>query len=178
MPHSGGADGRAIESRMRSPGHSWLCGFTMDLDFVSDILKILPRQPNAPSAFERRVCSMLPVFLLTSVLAACGGGDSVVCTAEVRAGVAISVMDSQGNPLAGATVSFTINGIAQAPIQCNEQTNGVAKPCQIGHETPGQYAILVELAGYSSASATVNVTQDVCHVITQSLTVTLLPPTE
>lgn len=118
--------------------------------------------------------------LLVSVLAAiavgCGGkvDDAVVCTAEVRWSVVVTIVDDAGAPLPGATVSWRVDGGPPQAASCI----GVPVGCSTffaGEEVSGEFTITAEKPGSRTATAHVTVQRDVCHVITREVVMVLTP---
>ncbi|MDZ7812843.1 MAG: hypothetical protein U5L74_06910 [Ideonella sp.] len=108
----------------------------------------------------------LPVLL---ALSACGDGDDDgACTAEARASIALTVVDDLGAPVAAADVSYRVDGGAAQTLVC-----GSSGTCNVAYEISGVFAVSASKSGYLSAAGTVTVNRDVCHVVTQSLTLTL-----
>ena len=109
-------------------------------------------------------------MLFVSAVNACGGGgdDGIACTAEARTSVLLTVVDQLNVPLPGVNVTYQVNGGA-TQIQACETTGR----CAIAFEVSGTFSIAASKAGYTPASGTVTVTRDACHVITESLTLTL-----
>ena len=104
-------------------------------------------------------------------LSACGGGteaEGVACTAEVRASVLVTALDTRSAPISSASVTYQIN---DGPVQ--EKVCPVSGACPVGAEQSGRFKLTVSKAGYVSAAAEVQVNRDVCHVITEQVTVVL-----
>lgn len=109
-------------------------------------------------------------MLLLSGLSACGGSadEGIACTTEARTSVLLTVVDQLNVALPGVKVIYQVNGgVAQS--QLCEPTG----KCAIAFETSGIFLIMASKTGYTSASGMVTVTRDVCHVITESLSLTL-----
>ncbi len=115
------------------------------------------------------------IILLAFLSFACSGddGDGVVCTEEARAGLVVRVKDSQ-------TSEFITNGItvtAQDGSYTEELENYLGNVEFTGaFERAGTYTITVEGDVYETfTTEPVTVTEDVCHVITEDVTITLQP---
>lgn len=124
---------------------------------------------------EPAVLLLTLATLATLALAACGGGDgedTIACTAEARPAVDLRVVDGAGVLLSGVTVNYQVDGGAPQTLVCD-----TVLPCALGYELAGSYAITASKPGYASASTTVTVGRDVCHVITERRTLTLVSAT-
>jgi hypothetical protein len=106
----------------------------------------------------------------TFMLSACGASqtDDVVCTAEVRASVMLTVVDAQNSKLPDVSVSYSIDKASPKTLIC--ASNG---ECVLEHEVPGEFLITASKAGYLPASARVKVTRSVCHVNTEFVALAL-----
>ena len=123
---------------------------------------------RAPSRSVHILC----LLAVAAIASACGGGnasDGIACTTEARTSMVLTVVDQFGAPLPGVTAMYRANaGNAQSEA-CD--SNG---KCTIAFEVGGVFAITAAKVGHTSTSATVTVTRDACHVITERLTLTLL----
>lgn len=99
------------------------------------------------------------------------GCVEIDCTTEARASVTVTVVDETGQPLPGATVSYSVDSPALQP--CIE--SGASGTWMCGFEQAGVFTIYAEREGYVSASDSVTVTEDQCHVETQVLEITIEP---
>ena len=111
--------------------------------------------------------------VLFVALYGCGRGDTTFCTADLRTSVVLTVVDNANAPLAGATVSYQVDGGAGSSLVCDFP--GATGVCGLGQEIAGAFSIVVSKAGYTSASGSVTVARDECHVITERLTLVLTP---
>ncbi|MDC0744478.1 hypothetical protein [Polyangium mundeleinium] len=114
---------------------------------------------------------LLPASLLSLCLislAACSpSSDEVACTTIAAISVTVDVVDSTGAPVTDADLTYTVNG-------------GPSKPCEqvvensydCGVEESGNF-VITATRDMATKSANVTVTADECHVIGQSLTMTL-----
>jgi hypothetical protein len=116
---------------------------------------------------HNRIPASLAIFLL---LSACGNGtyDGVACTTEARSSVDISVLDTLGLPMRDYEVQYQINQGAVQQTSCK-----TSSPCAIDFEKVGVFSFTVSKSGFQSTSGEVTVSRDVCHVITQRVTLTL-----
>lgn len=99
--------------------------------------------------------------------------DEVVCTTEARAGLQVTVTDAvTGMALAeGVTVTATDGNYMETLEQ-----PGIFNQFTGAWERAGTYIITVTKNGYQTyVSQPVTVGADVCHVITETVTVTLQP---
>ncbi|MCY1083578.1 Ig-like domain-containing protein [Archangium lansingense] len=116
------------------------------------------------------------ILTLSAVLSACSNPDETFCTLEARASVQVSVVDTKGNPQRDARVTFTLDGGAEQQALCNgsEQAQGNCDTWVTGYEQPGDYVITATSAdGQRTARQSVSVTEDECHVQTQTVTLKL-----
>ena len=116
------------------------------------------------------------ILTLSALLPACGDFNQTFCTAEARASVQVNVVDPQGNPQRDARVTFTLDGGPEQQALCNgsEQTQGNCDSWVTGYEQPGDYVITATSAdGQRTARQSVSVTEDECHVQSQTVTLTL-----
>ena len=123
------------------------------------------RELEPTSRFMNVLC-----MLFVLAVSACGGGeeDGIVCTTEARTSVLLTVVDRLNAPLPGVNVTYQVNGGAGQSQACE-----ASGKCAIAFEVSGVFSITASKAGYTTASGTVTVTRDVCHVTTESLTLTL-----
>ena len=112
------------------------------------------------------------------LLTACGGGgnDDTVCTAEAAVSVSVYVIDGYGATVEGASVTYTVDGGDRQTANC---LNDV---CFAGYEVAGDFVITASYDWSSadgccwisdSASASVTVVANECHVEGQSVTIEL-----
>jgi hypothetical protein len=119
---------------------------------------------------------MRPLLLAaTTVLAACSGPISDFCTLEARPAVQVKVVDTRGNPRRDARVTFTRDGGPEQQASCVGQVaQGGCDTWVTEYERPGQYAITATSAdGTRTARQSVTVSEDECHVHTETVTLTL-----
>ncbi len=102
-------------------------------------------------------------------LAASGCPTGVVCTEEARASVQVTVVDAAGTDLNDADVSFSVDGGGTFDA-CDDVDTG-AWVC--GWEVDGAITIRAEAVGFITDEQTVTVASDECHVIGQTLQITL-----
>jgi len=99
-------------------------------------------------------------------LVACSS-DEVACTTLAAVSVTVTVEDSAGMPVTDADLEYTVNG-------------GPAKPCDqviensydCGVEESGNF-VITATRDATTKTANVTVTADECHVIGQTLTMTI-----
>lgn len=107
--------------------------------------------------------------LSCSFLFAAGCADELVCTTEARPSVLVDVVDIDGNPLTGAAVTYTHDTMIDEP--CVAMGDPGRYWC--GYELRGPITVRANLVGYTEASTAVVVSADRCHVITQTVELTL-----
>ena len=109
-------------------------------------------------------CSFVAsLFFLSMVVTSSG----CMCTAEFVYGLTITVNDAEGEPVCNATVTIT-DGDYEEVLEAigDGQYYGAG-------ERGGTYEIRVEAEGFISQTATQTVSEDTCHVIPESVQVTL-----
>ena len=98
---------------------------------------------------------------------------AVDCTAEVVPAVIVSVLDDDGAVIEGAEVSHAplSEEIGAESIDCTP--GDAAFYC--GDDVPGDFEIMAQAEGFQIGSAAVSVEMDEvgCHVVTQSVDITL-----
>lgn len=108
--------------------------------------------------------------LILLALTGCDGGkdtgEGIDCTPDVKPSVLVSVVDVDGSEVPGAEVTYSVDGGSEQPCD----TYGAC-----GQETTGEFTITAAADGYTSASETLTVESNICHVITQDLALVLLP---
>jgi hypothetical protein len=129
-----------------------------------------------------RALSLAPLAAL-SLLVACGDKDAedsgpggVACTEEARSSVTVALVDAAGAPIpaeAEPVVEYAVDGGAAVP--CDSLDGGASFVC--GYEVDGALTISASATGFAPASEVVEVpmTEDGCHVVSQSLTLALSP---
>ena len=113
----------------------------------------------------------LILLISSALLSACGSGktgDDVVCTAEARSSISLTVLDTLGLPIRTYDVAYQIDKGATQNISCNS-----SGACAIEYEKSGVFSMTVSKPGFNSTSLDVTVTRDACHVNTQNVTLTL-----
>lgn len=121
---------------------------------------------------KKIILLLLPVTLLLS--ASCDHKDSnqIVCTQQFVYGLNIIVLDATtGNPIFQDIEVKAVDGTYEELLGL---VPGLEYAFAGAGERVGTYTITVTKAGFQTyTSAPITVTSDVCHVIPQSLTVTL-----
>lgn len=119
---------------------------------------------------------LLIVILLPFLLATqCNEDDNgIPCTEEARAGLNITVKDSETNDYLGEGVLVVATDGSYTETL---QNLGGSEPVFSGaYEREGNYTITVSKSGYVTfISEVINVTSDVCHVVPQQRTILLQP---
>ena len=100
--------------------------------------------------------------------------DQIVCTQEFVYGLNVVVLDSEtGNPIFQDIEVKATDGAYQETLQL---IPGLEYSFAGAGERIGTYTITVTKVGYQTyTSSPIVVTRNVCHVITQGLTLTLHP---
>lgn len=106
--------------------------------------------------------------LLTIGLAACP--KPVDCTTEARSSVTVTVTTADGQPATDAIVTYSVDGAAAAPCE-----SFIAGEFVCAYEVSGEFSIRAALLGYEDSVGAATVTVDECHVIGQTLALTLVP---
>jgi hypothetical protein len=113
------------------------------------------------------------------VLVGCGGGGSgggADCDLMAMASVSVYVVSTDGTPVEGAVVTYTVDGGETQTANCMDDV------CFAGYEVAGEFSITAAYDWTSADgccrandSATTNVTveEGECHVVSQSVTITL-----
>lgn len=115
---------------------------------------------------KRAIGWMLPGLLL---LAAGCPEDGVDCTTEARVSVTVTLTAAGGGDLSEAQVTWETAD--RGPEAC--ENYGDDWLC--GWEVSGEILIRAEAQGYQAAEETVTVTEDECHVESQSIDIELQP---
>jgi hypothetical protein len=119
------------------------------------------------SARDGKVTMVAAVCALLGVR--CDGGD---CSTESRPGVFLRV-EAPGRANCGATVTIQdgsyIETLEADPISSGECAYGGA------FERPGTYTVTVKAAGFRTATETIAVPTNACHVETQNVDIRLEP---
>lgn len=97
-----------------------------------------------------------------------GGVD---CTTEAAGSVNVVLTDNVGAPITGASLRYGVDGGA-VTTDCEEMTNG---NYVCGWEVAGEFVIEAEKAGYMVGSATATVAEGECHVVPETVQLTLQP---
>ena len=107
-------------------------------------------------------------FVLGLCSAGCGsGGDEMACTTEARSSVTLEVVDTMGNRITDATVTYSVDGGASK--NCEPFPDGTYT---CGFEEAGAFSITAT-RGMDTHTHNLTVTSDECHVIGQNVTITL-----
>jgi hypothetical protein len=110
----------------------------------------------------------LGLGLLVWCMGCSDGTDDVVCTAELRASVRLTVLDAAGNAAPDATVSYTVEGGASQPCTL------VGEGFTCGLEEDGRF-VITAVRDSERGEARTRVRADVCHVDPEDVTLTLEP---
>lgn len=114
--------------------------------------------------------------LSLSFLILTGCPQSIDCTNEARSSVSVTVEDADGEPIANATLTYSVDGGESQ--DCEGLLNGNTV---CGWEASGEFVITATAVGFETETATVIVESDECHVISEAVTLTMthvecLPP--
>lgn len=123
-------------------------------------------------------CRVIPLALVVAALAACPLTPPPICTEEARASLAVTVTESGGGAVDDADVTAALDGAAPQACEAVGQGDG-SYACPF-FEQVGQFVVSAERAGFTGDSATVTValTADGCHVDTAAVSLTLEPAAE
>jgi hypothetical protein len=117
-------------------------------------------------------------FLLLLSLFSCNEAsetESIICTTEARAGLNVSVTlaESSSNiPISEGVTVIATDGNYSETLEFYDLQNPIFSGA---YERPGTYIITVTKPGRQTyVSQPIRVTRDVCHVITNNLSVVLL----
>ena len=105
------------------------------------------------------------MLLLASLLACV---EETACTTIAVASTTVTALDADGAPVAGATVTYTVDG--EGPLPCDDLGDG-RYVC--GYEASGHFVVYAEKEGYVDASTALDVGADECHPIPEAVTITL-----
>lgn len=102
-------------------------------------------------------------------------GDPINCTLEARSSVSVKVISLMGEPVLDATVTYSVDGGLEEDAECvSTAAAGGCEDWVAGWERVGTFVIKAVSADKTSeAEETVVVTKDECHVIGQTLTLTI-----
>lgn len=118
--------------------------------------------------------ALLLAPLLASSVTACGPLTGVACTEEARTSVTIQAVDADGAAVPDAVVTYTIDGGAQRSAECSPGPSGAGcDQWSAGLEESGLFVITATDPAGPAGTATVVVGEDECHVISESVTVTV-----
>ena len=107
-------------------------------------------------------------ILSIATLAALGGCSEVLCTAEVRYSVALSLINEDGAAVEGAVVEITDGVITEA---CQELDAGLYS---CGEELSGELILSMSSDGYYAEELDVTVEAGECGVLTEEITHTMM----
>lgn len=121
-------------------------------------------------------CITLGLSLFTAAFFPACGDDSVACTEIAVASVQVKVVDASNTVVMDAQVTFTLDGGPVEEAQCAVPpvSGGGCGEWITAYERAGTFVVTAKSAdGMKTASQTVLVEKDACHVITESITLTL-----
>lgn len=116
----------------------------------------------------------VPIAVLAALVTACGGDEVVVCTAEARSGLAVTVRDSvSGSPVTNGADVVAREGAYADTARASLIASGVYS---LAVERAGTYEVTVDHPAYRQWRRTgVTVARDECHVLTVSLLARMQP---
>ena len=111
------------------------------------------------------------IFATVAIISLFGCSDNqVICTAEARASLTVTVTDTGGMVLTNYELSYTLNGEPKEEFCISElESSCSSDPFEIG----GNFTVTASKPGYKSGTIAVTVEQGVCHVITEHVVVVL-----
>jgi hypothetical protein len=124
--------------------------------------------------------SLVPLVLL-QLVGACSSGDpehpGFVCTAEVRAGVSVTVTDGvSGQPLSGVTGELVGTDGYTETAGPSPGGQASSNTLAFAYERAGTYSLTLRRDGYLDwRLSDITVTRDPCHVQTVSLQAAMVP---
>lgn len=118
---------------------------------------------------------LLIIAIFPLLATQCNEDDNgIACTEEARAGLNITIKDSETNAYLSEGVSVVAtDGSYSETLQSFDSTEPIFSGA---YEREGNYTITVSKTGYVTyTSEVISVTSDVCHVIPQQRTILLQP---
>jgi len=114
------------------------------------------------------------IAALAALVASCGGDDVVVCTAEARSGLVVTVRDSvSGSPVTNGAEVVAREGAYADTARASLISSGVYS---LAVERAGTYEVTVDHPAYRQwRRVGVTVTRDECHVQTVNLLARVQP---
>jgi len=116
-----------------------------------------------------RLLMAIAIVAIITSLAGCDFGGQA-CTDLAAASVTLVVIDETGAAITDADASYSVDGADSQPCETFDSTSYVC-----GWEASGSIEVTVTKAGYQDAVETVEVGADECHVIGETLEITLQP---
>lgn len=110
-----------------------------------------------------------PLLAVALIAASCSGDESIGCTGDVRPSVRLTVLDSAGEPVLDADVTYRVDGDIERSC-----TRGVEELYICAYEEQGRF-VITAVRGDERGEARVSVRADVCHVVPEDVTLTLEP---
>lgn len=118
--------------------------------------------------FPLAVLAVLSIAALASAGACEPTDEGPVCDDLAAVSVTVTVDDDAGQPVDDAVVTFTVDGGLTQRCQSNGDGS-----YQCGIELSGDFVISVVRTGFAPQTAAVTVEADECHVIGETVAVTL-----
>ncbi len=107
-----------------------------------------------------------------ATLLAAGCGSELMCTTIAAVSVSVTVTNTEGDALADASVTYSVDG--DEPVVC-DALGGTEAMFLCGYEVEGTLTIEVTADGYEPFEGEVVVGADECHVLGEALDVELEP---
>jgi hypothetical protein len=122
----------------------------------------------------KKLILLLAIFPLLLSSTCENNDDDIFCTTEAKAGLNVTVINSQTNvPIVEDVVIIAQDGSYQETL---EYFPGGEFVFSGAYERMGTYTITVTKTGFQTfTSQAITVTRDECHVIPQQITVNLIP---
>ena len=111
--------------------------------------------------------AIMTFLTATALLAGCTT-EQQDCTAIAAVSVSVTVVDTDGYAVDGATVTYLAED-ADEPVACEEMSGTFL----CGYEVSGDIVIRAEAPGYQPIEQTVFVGEDECHVQGESIELVL-----
>lgn len=117
------------------------------------------------------------IVLMAFLSLACSGEDKVKdipCTEEARAGLVVKINDAESGEV--LTEGVTVTAVDENYSEMLHNFPEFSQDFTGAYERAGNYTLTVTKEGYVDfITETITVGEDVCHVITQNVTVELQP---
>ncbi len=117
----------------------------------------------------------LALVVLTALVVAGCDDAPIVCTEIAVGSVNVTVHDESGDVVEGVALTYTVDGGDSTACQDVGLEPGATFVC--GFEADGEITVTATAVGFDDATDTVTIvkTDDGCHVIGQTMTLTMTP---